>query len=132
MANILISTLLDLIYNNLIDLITFIPILIYLQQVIVFVFESQINHLLIAERNDWNNSYDYIVIGAGSAGSVMAARLSENSTKTVLLLEAGFTENIVSDIPVAQFLLHLTPMNWAYETEPQNRSCLANKGIVWL
>ena len=62
-------------------------------------------------------------MGGGSAGAVMANRLSEDPDKTVLLLEAGGSENILSDIPIAAATLQLTPIDWAYQTEPQEASC---------
>lgn len=65
-------------------------------------------------------SYDYIVIGAGSAGCVVANRLSERADLKILLLEAGgpdAEQNI--HVPAAFPHLFKTPFDWAYETEPQ-------------
>ncbi|MCB8944610.1 MAG: choline dehydrogenase [Ardenticatenaceae bacterium] len=64
--------------------------------------------------------YDYIVIGAGSAGCAVAARLSENGRYQVLLLEAGGPDDEQNiHVPVTFPLLFKTPFDWAYETEPQ-------------
>lgn len=58
--------------------------------------------------------YDFIVIGAGSAGSVMANRLTEIDNWKVLLLEAGGHENEISDIPILSLYLHKSNLDWAY------------------
>lgn len=69
--------------------------------------------------------YDFIVIGAGSSGSVVANRLTEVSEWSVLLLEAGGDETIVSDIPATAFYLQRTDIDWKYKTVTQTGSCLA-------
>lgn len=72
-------------------------------------------------------------MGAGSAGTVLANRLSENPNVRVLLLEAGGSENIISDIPVAYQSLQQTPMDWQYKTVPQEAACfgLKAKRSLW-
>lgn len=70
--------------------------------------------------------YDYIVVGAGSAGSTVAARLSEIEQATVLLIEAGGHENLLVDVPLlAMFLQMDKNINWDYSTEPSDRYCTA-------
>lgn len=66
--------------------------------------------------------YDYIIVGAGSAGCVLANRLSENPANRVLLLEAGGEDrNIWIKIPVGfQKLITHPRLNWNFETEPED------------
>ena len=66
----------------------------------------------------------FSAVGAGSAGAVLANRLSENPNVTVLLLEAGGDPTPQSDIPFYAGSLALTEMDWLYQIEPQNHSCL--------
>jgi len=67
-----------------------------------------------------DNRYDFIVIGAGSAGCVVAGRLSE-AGHTVLLLEAGGkASNPWIHIPLGYAKLYANPkVNWCYESEPE-------------
>ncbi len=65
-------------------------------------------------------SYDYIIIGAGSAGCVLAHRLSENPQISVLLLEAGGKDNKLEiQVPAAYAKLNRSAVDWAFNTEPQ-------------
>ncbi|MFG1993956.1 GMC family oxidoreductase [Actinoplanes sp. NPDC048988] len=64
--------------------------------------------------------FDYIIVGAGSAGSVLAARLSESGTARVLLLEAGDAEPLpLMAVPPAWPALEGTSANWGGHSVPQ-------------
>jgi len=78
------------------------------------------NSLSTITESDPIGVFDFIVVGAGSAGSVVASRLSEDGNFSVLLLEAGGHPPLFMDIPLFSASLQLTPMNWHYQTEPQN------------
>jgi choline dehydrogenase len=66
------------------------------------------------------NKYDYVVVGAGSAGCVLAARLSEVAGNRVLLLEAGGPDSREDlHVPPAWPTLWGTEVDWAYMTVPQ-------------
>ncbi len=64
--------------------------------------------------------YDYVIVGAGSAGCVLAARLSEDPDVKVLLLEAGppdVNENI--HVPLGYLQLGATEVDWDYHSAPE-------------
>src|SRR5216684_4150775 len=65
-------------------------------------------------------NYDYIIVGAGSAGGALAARLTENPSTKVLLLEAGAASHPYSRMPLSFGLLIDNPAaNWCYQSEPE-------------
>lgn len=70
-----------------------------------------------------NETYDFIVVGAGSAGAVLANRLSEISKWKVLLIEAGPDPPIESDIPSLINTLFRSKYDWQYVAEKNKDSC---------
>ncbi len=80
-------------------------------------------------------TFDYIIVGAGSAGCVLANRLSENPENSVLLIEAGGKDSKMEiHIPAGYAKLHRTEVDWGYYTEPQehilNRKMYLPRGKV--
>jgi choline dehydrogenase len=63
--------------------------------------------------------YDFVIVGAGSTGCVLANRLTEDPACKVLLLEAGGSAGFLSNIPGAYGTLHNSAIDWAFWTEPQ-------------
>ena len=71
-------------------------------------------------------TFDYVIVGAGSSGCVMANRLSENGKNSVLILEAGGKDrNLFIHMPsgYSQIVPTKSNLNYGFETEPEPTSC---------
>lgn len=77
------------------------------------------------------STYDYIIVGAGSAGCALAYRLSRDSSRKVLLLEAGSKDSFpMIHIPLGfAFMMKNPKVNWCYESEPETN--MYNRKISW-
>jgi choline dehydrogenase len=86
-------------------------------------------------RLDLKSRYDFIVCGSGSSGSVVARRLAENPDVSVLLLEAGGSDDVPSVTEAARWFENLgTERDWKFVGQPnphlKGRSMLLNMGKV--
>lgn len=73
-----------------------------------------------------DSEYDFIVIGAGSSGSVIARRLSEIRGWKILLIEAGEGEMLLTDVPVLAAYFQKSRYDWGHKMELQEGVCLGN------
>ena len=78
-----------------------------------------------------SDTYDYVIVGAGSAGCLLANRLSADRNVRVALIEAGVrSRNPLIRVPMAAGLLYfMKSLNWGYETTPQPG--LNGRSLVW-
>lgn len=75
------------------------------------------------ESHRLKSTYDFIIVGAGSAGSVIANRLSEIDDWNILLLEAGGDPSVTSEIPAFVFSTIGSSSDWAYKAEREEGIC---------
>ncbi|XP_043788652.1 glucose dehydrogenase [FAD, quinone]-like [Apis laboriosa] len=107
---------------------------------IVFIFSNYLNFIYLFDIckqwlfNDINDFqlYDFIVVGAGTAGITLTTRLAEHGYK-ILLLEAGGIAPPFLDIPLLAPLIQNSPYDWQYITIPQQNACkgLNNNQSKW-
>ena len=111
-------------------LLPFVPCFVWY----IATLEIYVEHVLSYWETDFTKiQYDYIVVGGGSAGCVLARRLSEDSKTKVALVEAGGTPSVLTSIPALSSFLQLSPLDWAHSTVPQADACLAmdEKRCLW-
>ena len=85
----------------------------------------------VTARSDLSESYDFIIVGGGTAGCTLAARLSEDPSVTVLLLEAGGDDAEFNnvEVPAACSLLHDPKASWMLRSEVQANGALQRSKV---
>ncbi|XP_070507031.1 glucose dehydrogenase [FAD, quinone]-like [Chironomus tepperi] len=79
------------------------------------------------EKLAYFNEYDFIIVGSGPAGCVLANRLTENPNWNVLLIEAGTVEFVIEQIPALAPFEFFSRYNWRYVSEKQPYGCFGSK-----
>ncbi|CAG2177383.1 unnamed protein product, partial [Oppiella nova] len=98
------------------------PIQLYMTFTIIWLRQQQHDYYAYRTPLPTKASYDYVVVGAGSAGAIVACRLAQKG-KDVLLLEAGGAQNSLTDDHPGYYLQNFVlsgPSFWPYSVVPQN------------
>nr|CAI5856116.1 unnamed protein product [Callosobruchus analis] len=86
-------------------------------------FQNQFPMYPITDEPYLDNYFDFIVVGAGPSGCVIANRLTENKDVNVLLLEAGEEPSMLVELPILAFAATVSKYSWTYKPEPQREVC---------
>ncbi|KAK7865407.1 hypothetical protein R5R35_001886 [Gryllus longicercus] len=80
------------------------------------------------------SAFDFVVVGGGSAGSALAARLSEVGEWRVLLMEAGGEEPVGVQVPSMVVNFQGTPLDWQFRTQPEQYACrgMPDRRCTWV
>lgn len=70
------------------------------------------------------SQYDFVIVGSGPGGCVLAHLLTENFNWSVLLIEAGKLETPVQNVPVQAAYMQATDFSWGHVAERQEGNCL--------
>ena len=87
---------------------------------VAFILRRDKEHQVNSGRRIFLSYYDFIVVGSGSAGGIVAHRLAENPNINVLLLEAGVPNGIPNDIPIEYVTLFNSEYDWNYTMAKQS------------
>ncbi|XP_075742810.1 glucose dehydrogenase [FAD, quinone]-like [Rhipicephalus microplus] len=105
-------------------------IILKLLNVVTVIVFFELPHKVLYNSLVLEKEYDYIIVGAGSAGCVLANRLTADGTNKVLLLEAGGLEGAAVQVPFFSPLLQRTKIDWDYTSEPQQEASLSVDGRI--
>ena len=101
--------------------------------VATYIVKNNLQHQAIETPESLlQTTYDYIVVGAGSAGSIVASRLAEDGKTRVLLLEAGPASDTNTDVPswAATGMLFNSQFDWNYTHVPQLVGRAYRNGVI--
>ena len=103
-------------------------LVIQMMTVSLLTLERQSNYNRNVELTELQKEYDYVVIGSGTGGGIVARRLADVGA-SVLLLEAGGPQTVTSDIPANADALLGTDIDWNFRTVPQ--PFFTGNGVEW-
>ena len=86
----------------------------------ILILQRTIRHNSITTTRPIKTNYDFIVVGSGTSGSIVASRLTENPAISVLVLEAGGPQTVTTDVPSHARQQFGTDIDWNYRTSSQS------------